>query len=96
MDVVGHGLTPVGTGASSKEGTASTKEVPAREWSGEVRLGGHTTNKFNGLGLGRVTRGREVRAVLGWSSGYSFGEQLDPEGWFEGGLHWGHRECLGH
>jgi len=68
MDVGRGGLTPVGTGASSKERAASTKEIPAREGIGKVRLGGRTSNKFKGLRMGRFARGRETRAMPGWHS----------------------------
>ena len=66
MDVGWHGLAPVGTGACSEEGAASTKEVPAGEGSSEVRLGRHAANQLNSFGLGRFTSGREMRTVPGW------------------------------
>jgi len=68
MDGGWGGLAPVGTGASLKEGAPSTKEVPAGEGSGKVRLGGRASNQFNGLGMGRFPSGRERRAVHGWHS----------------------------
>jgi len=68
MDVGGGGLASVGTGPSSKEGAASTNEIPVGEGSGKGRLGGRASNKFNGLGIGRLARGRETRAVPGWRS----------------------------
>jgi len=67
VDVGRRGLAPVGTGASSEEGPASTKAVPAGEWSGEARLGGRATNQLNGFRLGRFASGRETRTVPGWS-----------------------------
>jgi len=72
VDIGWRGHAPVGTGASAEEGAANTKEVPAGEGSGEVRLGGHAVNEFNSFGLGRSARGRETRAVPGWSSRYSW------------------------
>jgi len=68
VDVGQGGRAPVGTGASSKEGGASTKEIPAGEGSGKVRLGGPAPNKANGLGVGRFARGGETRAVSDWRS----------------------------
>jgi len=82
VDVSWGGLAPVGTGASSEEGAASTEEVPAGEGSGEVGLGGRVANKYNSLGLGRFARGRETRAMPGWSSRYIW-----KSGWtLRGGL----------
>jgi len=80
VDVGRRGLARVGTGASSEEGAASTKEVPAGEGSGEVRLGGRATNEFNGLGFGRFGRGRETRAVPSWGSRYSRGSSWTLRG----------------
>jgi len=65
VDVGRHGLTPVGTGACSEEGAASTKEVPAGEGSGEVRLGRRAANQLKGFGLGRFAGGGETRTVPG-------------------------------
>jgi len=70
VDVGLRGLAPVGTGACSEEGAASTKEIPAGEGSGEVRLGRRAVNQFNGFGLGRLASGREARTVPGWSRRY--------------------------
>jgi len=70
MDVGRGGLAPVSTGASSKEGAASTKEVSAREGSSKVRLGRRATNDSDSHGMGRFTRRRETRAVPGWCSWY--------------------------
>jgi len=67
-----RGLAPVGTGARAEEGAANTKEVPAGEGSGEVRLGGCAAKEFKGFGLRRFARGREIRAVPGWSCRYSW------------------------
>jgi len=72
MDVGQGGLAPVGTGASSKEGAAITKEIPEGEGSGKVRLGGRASNKSDGLGMGGFARGRETRAVPGWRSRYDW------------------------
>jgi len=63
---------PVGSGASAEEGAASTKEVPAREGSGEVWLGGHAANQLIAFRLGRFATGRETRTVPGRSSRYSW------------------------
>ena len=71
MDGGRRGLPPVGTGASSEEGAASTKEVPAGQGSSEVRLGGRAANQFNGFRLGRFPSGKETRTVPGLSSRYS-------------------------
>jgi len=71
VDVGRHGLAPVGTGACSEEGAASTKEVPAGEGSGEARLGLRAENHSNGFRLGRFASGRETRTVPGWSGRYS-------------------------
>ena len=70
MDVGRCGLGTVCTGASSEEGAASTKEVPAGKGSGKVRLGGRAANLSNGFKLGRFASGRETRTVPGWSSRY--------------------------
>ena len=67
MDIGRRGLAPVGTGACSEEGAASTKEIPAGEGSSEVRLGRRTANQVNGFGLGRFASGRETRTMHGWS-----------------------------
>jgi len=72
VDVGRGGLAPVGTGASSKAGAASTKEIPAGEGSGKVRLGGSAPNEYNGLGMGRFAGGRETRAVSGWGSRHNW------------------------
>ena len=72
MDVGRRGLAPVGTGACSEEGAASTKEIPAGEGIGEVRLGRRAANQFNGFGLGRLASGREPRTVPGWSGRYGW------------------------
>jgi len=72
VDVGQRGLAPVGTGASSEEGAASTKEVPAGEGSGEARLGGRAANYSNSFRLGRFASGRETRTVPGWSGRYSW------------------------
>jgi len=72
VDVGRCGLGPVGTGACSEEGVASTKKIPAGEGSGEIRLGRRATNQFNGFGLGRLASGRETRTVPGWSGRYSW------------------------
>ena len=68
MEVGWGGLAPVGTGPSSNEGAARTKQIPAGEGSGKVRLGGRTANESNGLGVVRFGAGGETRAVSGWSS----------------------------
>ena len=68
MDIGRGGLAPVGTGASSKEGAASTKEIPAGEGSGKVRLGGRAPHESNGFGVCRFAGGGETRAVSGWGS----------------------------
>jgi len=68
VDVGQRRLTPVGTGASSEEGAASTTEVPAGEGSGELRLVGYAVNQFNSFALGRFASGRETRIVPRWSS----------------------------
>jgi len=70
VDVGRRGLAPIGTGASSEEGAASTKEVPAGEGSGEAIMGGRTANHLNGFRLGRFASGRETRTVSGWSGRY--------------------------
>ena len=44
VNVGRSGLAPVGTGASSEEGAACTKEVPAREGRGEARLARRAAN----------------------------------------------------
>jgi len=72
VDVGRRGLAPVGTGACSEEGAASTNEIPAGEGSGEVRLGRRAPNQFNGIGLGRLASGRETSTVPGWSGRYSW------------------------
>ena len=72
MDVGRSGLDPVGTGASSEEGAASTKEVPAGEGSGEARLGRRAANHSTGFRLGRFAGGREMRAVSGWGSRHNW------------------------
>jgi len=68
VDIGRGGLAPVGTGASSKEDAASTKEIPAGEGSGKVRLGGGAPNESNGFGVCRFAGGGETRAVSGWGS----------------------------
>ena len=73
MDIGWHGLALVGTSASAKEGAASDKEIPVGKWSVEVRVGGSAVNELNGHGLDRFARGREARAVPGWSGRYSWG-----------------------
>jgi len=60
VDVSRGGLALVGTGASSKEAAASTKEIPAGEGSGKGRLGGLAPNESNCLGMGRFAGGREM------------------------------------
>ena len=72
MDVGQRGLAPLGTGAFSEECAASTKEVPAGEGSGEVRLGRRAANQLNGFGLGRFASRREMRTVPGWRGRYSW------------------------
>ena len=71
MDVGRRGLAPVGTGASSEEGAASTKEVPAGEGSCQARLGGRAANHSNGFRLGRFAWWMETRTVPGRSGRYS-------------------------
>jgi len=80
MDVGQRGLAPIGTGASSEEGAASTKEIPAGEGGGEGRVGRCATNELDGLRLGRFTRGREERTMPGWSSRCSWGSRLALRG----------------
>jgi len=72
VEVGRRGLARVGTGACSEEGGASTKEIPAGEGSGEVRLGRRAANQFNSFGLGRLASGRETRTVPGWSGRYGW------------------------
>ena len=72
MDIGRGGIAPVATGASSKEGAASTKEIPAGEGSGKVRLGGGAPNESHSLGMGRFAGGRETRAVSGWGSRHNW------------------------
>ena len=72
MDVGRRGFAPVGTGACSEEGAASTKEVPAGEGSGKVRLGRRAVDQFNGFGLRRLASGRDTRTVPRWSGRYSW------------------------
>jgi len=82
VDVGRCGLGPVGTGACSAEGAASTKEVAAEEGCGAARLGRRAANQLKGFGLGRFTSGRETRTVPGWSGRYSW-----VNSWtFRGGL----------
>jgi len=59
------GLTPVGTGARSEEGAASTKEVSAGEGGGKARVGRSAAKDFNGFRLGSLPSGRETRTVSG-------------------------------
>jgi len=73
MDVGRCELAPVGTGSSPDQGAASTKEVPAGEGGGEVRLGRCNANEFNSHRLGRFTTWRETRAVSGRTSWHSRG-----------------------
>jgi len=80
VDVGRRGLTPFGTGASSEEGAASSKEVPAGEGSSEVSLCGRTAHQFNGFGLGRFASRRETRTVPGWGSWYSWGNSCTLRG----------------
>ena len=70
----------MGTGASSEEGAASTKEIPAGEGSGEVMLDRCAANKFYCFGLGRFARRREMGAVPRWSSRYDWGSSWDLGG----------------
>ena len=72
MDVGRRELAPVGTGACFEDGAASTKEIPAGEGSGEVRLGRRAANKLNGFGLGRLASRREARTMPGWSGRHSW------------------------
>ena len=72
MDVGRRGLAPVGTGASSEEGAACTKEVSAGEGGGKARVGGSTADYFDSFRLGRFAGGREARTVSGWSGRYSW------------------------
>jgi len=72
VDVGRRWLALVGTGACSEEGAASTKEVPAGEGGGEVRLGRRAANQLYRFGLGRFARGRETRTVPGWGGRYSW------------------------
>jgi len=72
VDVGRGGFAPVGTGASSEEGATSTKEVPAGDGSGEVRLGRGAANQFNCFGLGRFAIGWETWTLPGWSGRYSW------------------------
>ena len=72
MDVGRSGLASVGTGASSEEGAASTKEVSAGVGGGKTRVGGSAANNFNGFRLGRFRSGREKRTVSGCSGRYSW------------------------
>ena len=72
MDVGRRGLAPVGTRASSEEGAASTKEVPAGEGSGKARLGGRAADYLKGFRLGRFASGRKTRTVPGCSGWYSW------------------------
>ena len=67
MDVGRGGLAPVGTGGSSKEGAACTKEVSAGEGGGKVRVGRSAANHLNCFRLGRFAGAREPRTVSGWS-----------------------------
>jgi len=67
--------TSVGAGSlqsapvlARKEGAASTKEIPAGEGSGKVRLGRRAVNESNCLRMGRFGGGRETTAVSGWRS----------------------------
>jgi len=79
--VVGQsGLAPVGTGARTEEGAASTKEVSAGEGGGEVRLGGSAANKSNGFRLGGFTSRRETRTVSCWGGRHSWGSSWTLRG----------------
>jgi len=71
VDIGRRGLAPLGTGACSEDGAASTKEVPAGEGSGEVGLGRRAANQLHGFGLGRFASGREKRTAPGWGGRYS-------------------------
>ena len=72
MDVGRGGLAPVGTGASSKEGAACTKVVPAGEGGGKARVGRRAANHFNSFRLWRFAGGRETRTVSVWSGRYNW------------------------
>ena len=58
MEIGRRGLAPVGTGASSEEGAACTKEVSVGEGGGKARVGGSAAKHFNRVRLGRFASGR--------------------------------------
>jgi len=89
VDVGRGGLAPVSTGACSEEGAASTKEIPAGEGSGKVRLGRCAANQFNGFRLGRLASRRETRTVPGWSGRYSWVNSRTLGGGLGGAHIWG-------
>jgi len=72
VDIGRRGLAPVGTGASSEEGAACTKEVSAGEGGGKARVGGSTANHFNSFRLGRFASKGEMWTVSGRSGRYSW------------------------
>jgi len=80
VDIGRCGPAPVGTGACSEEGAASTKEVPAGEGSGKVRLGRRAADQFNGFGLGRFASGREMRTLPGRCGQYSWAKSWTLRG----------------